>query len=235
MADNSAKIAKLTELLQSGQIDQDMFDTNLAKLQTVNQNLRPDMPTRANSLSSVMHQIRSRGVGVQNVADEVKSATPGMSSLGGRRAVLESVGDIAESIPKPTTTSLERLNMPKGASKFGKTLKALGILGPAVGAMAMGDKAMAGDFGGAAMEGADLVTDYIPGVGQVKDAIRPEEIGNSELPEEIMKARALYNEQARRGKGQAPPEEIEGLEEPARYADMQDQISKRFNVLNKMK
>lgn len=235
MADNSAKLAKLTELLQSGQIDQDMFDSNVAKLQTLKQNLRPEMPTRAGSLGSVMDEIRSRGVGMQNIGNEIKSATPGTAALGGKRAILESVGDIAESIPKPTTTSLERLNAPKGASKFGKTLKALGILGPALGAMSMSDKVMAGDFGGAAMEGADIATDYVPGVGQVKEAIRPEEMGNSELPEEIMKARALYNEQARRGKGEAPPAEIEGLEGPVRYSDMQDQISKRFNVLNKMK
>ena len=235
MADNSDKIALLGDLLKKGQITQDMFDTNVAKLQTLKQNLRPEMPVPAGSLGGVMDEIRSRGAGMQNIANDVKSATPGMSALGGRSAIMEKVGDIAESIPKPTTTSLERLNMPKSAGRFGKTLKALGILGPAIGAMAMGDKAMAGDFGGAAMEGADLATDYIPGVGEVKQAIRPEEMGNAELPEDIMKQRALYNEQARRGKGEAPPAELEGLEEPVRYADMQDQISKRFNVLNKMK
>lgn len=234
MADNSAKIAKLTELLQSGQIDQDMFDTNLAKLQTLKQNLRPDMPARAESLGSVMDQIRSRGVGVQNVADEIKSATPGTSALSGKRAILESVGDIAESIPKPTTTSLERLNMPKSTGRFGKTLKALGILGPAAAAMSISDKAMAGDFGGAAMEGVDLATDYLPGVGQVKEAIRPEELANSELPSEEMNARRLFNE-SRKAKGAPPAQAVEGLEEPVRYSDMQQQISKRFNTLNKMK
>lgn len=234
MADNSDKIAILNDLLQSGQITQEMFDSNLAKLQTLKQNLRPEMPARANSLSSVMDEIRSRGVATQNIADEVKSATPGMASLGGRRAVLESVGDIAESIPKPTTTSLERLNMPKSTGRFGKTLKALGILGPAAAAMSMSDKAMAGDFGGAAMEGADLATDYIPGVGQVKEAIRPEDLGNSELPSEEMAARRLFNE-SRKAKGAAPAAEIEGLEDPVRYSDMENEITKRFNVLNRMK
>lgn len=235
MADNSAKIAKLRELLQSGQIDQDMFDTNLASLQTLKQNLRPETTQRSTTLSNLRKDISEQGGMVANKENTLKQALPGMSGLSGKRAVLESAGDISESIQKPTTTSLERLNAPKSTGRFGKTLKALGILGPAIGAMSMTDKAMAGDFGGAAMEGVDLATDYIPGVGQVKDAIRPEEMGNSELPEEIMKARSLYNEQARRGKGEAPPAEIEGLEEPARYSDMQEQISKRFNVLNKMK
>lgn len=234
MADNSNKIAKLAELLQNGQITQEMFDSNLAKLQTLSQDLRPEMPTRANSLSSVMDEIRARGIGTQNIANEIKSATPGMAALGGKRAVLESVGDIAESIPKPTTTSLERLNMPKSAGRFGKTLKALGILGPAAAALSMTDKAMAGDFGGAAMEGADLATDYIPVVGEVKQAIEPELLGNSELPSEEMAARRLFNE-SRKAKGAAPAQEIEGLEEPTRYSDMQDQITKRFNVLNRMK
>lgn len=234
MADNSEKMALLSQLLQNGQISQEMFDSNVSKLKTLSQDLRPEMPARANSLSSVMDEIRSRGVGTQNIANDIKSATPGMAALGGKRAVLESVGDIAESIPKPTTTSLERLNMPKSAGRFGKTLKALGILGPAAAAMSMSDKAMAGDFGGAAMEGVDLATDYIPGVGQIKEAIRPEDLGNSELPSEEMAARRLFNE-SRKVKGAAPAEEIEGLEDPVRYSDMQKEITKRFNVLNRMK
>jgi len=120
------------------------------------------------------------------------------------------------------------------ASKFGKTMKALGILGPAAAAMSISDKAMAGDFGGAAMEGVDLATDYLPGVGQVKEAIRPEELANSELPSEEMNARRLFNE-SRKAKGAPPAQAVEGLEEPVRYSDMQQQISKRFNTLNKMK
>jgi len=235
MADNSNKIALLSELLKKGSITQEMFDENVKKLQTLKQNLRPEMPARAESLGSVMDQIRSRGVGTQNIANEIKSATPGMSALSGRTSTLEKVGNIADSIPRPTTTSLERLNTPKSAGKFSKTLKALGILGPALGAMAIGDKAMAGDFGGAGIEAADMATDYIPVVGEVKQAIEPEMMGNSELPPDIMAERALYNEQARAGKGREPAVLPTDLEEPVRYSDMEDQITKRFNVLNRMK
>lgn len=110
---------------------------------------------------------------------------------------------------------------------MGKTLKALGILGPAIGAMSMTDKAMAGDMGGASLEGIDLATDYVPVVGQIKEALRPEEIGNSELPSEIMEARAKFNEQAKRGMGESS-EELEQIEIP-------EEQTRRFALLNRMR
>ena len=242
MADNSKKIALLNDLLQKGQITQEMFDTNVKKLMSLNKSLRPEMPAIASSLGSVMDEIRGRGVGMQNIDSTIKSATPGMASLTGKPATLEKLGDIAETIPKPDSTSLQRINTPKSPARFGKTLKALGILGPALGAMAIGDKAMAGDFGGAGLEGADIATDYLPGIGQIKNAIRPTEMGSEPTDPVSMKGSVfeddynkMYDEQSRRAKGMEPASIPENIEEPARYEDMQDQISKRFNFLNKMK
>lgn len=72
-------------------------------------------------------------------------------------------------------------------------LKATGIGALGYQAMGIGNKAMAGDFGAAGMETLDLATDLAPGIGEVKDAIRPTEMGNSELPKEEMEKRIRFN------------------------------------------
>lgn len=208
MADNSEKIALLNRLLQEGQITQEMFDSNVAKLMTLKQNLRPDVPARAASLGSVMDQIRRKPEAVLNIADDIKTATPGMTGLGGKTSFAEKMGQIPKEARKAETTSLGRLN-----GKMGKTLRALGILGPAIGAMSMTDKAMAGDLGAASMEGLDLATDYIPGVGQVKDALRPSEMG--EEPTE--------------------PVSMEGSVFEEEYDDLANQRRGRSTLLNRMK
>lgn len=154
--------------------------------------------------------------------------SPELESLPGK--ILQKGGTVSgiEGMTSRFASSPAESNVSKLGGKFGKTLKALGILAPGIAAMGIGEKAMAGDFGAAGMEGADLATDYIPGVGQVKDAIRPIELGNSELPQEEMMARAKYNEQARRGMGQLPEETPEQLEIPEKQ-------NNRFSFLNKLK
>lgn len=235
MADNSDKIKLLNKLLEEGQITEDMFNTNVAKLSSLKQNLRPEQTQRASDLSGVLDRVRENRGMVKNVSSDVKSALPGMAGISGKSAAVDTMGKME--VPKQTGTSLSRLNAP---SRMGKTLKALGILGPAIGAMSISDKAMAGDFGGAGMEAADLATDYLPGIGQVKDAIRPEDMGNSELPADEMQARAIFNEEARKGKMGEPtrhPSFTEtdiSTEEPVREEDM-EQFRSKFNTLKNMK
>lgn len=72
-------------------------------------------------------------------------------------------------------------------------LKATGIGAIGASAVGIGNKAMAGDFKGAAGDTADLATDLTPIVGEAKLALSPTELGNSELPPEIMEKQERFN------------------------------------------
>lgn len=69
----------------------------------------------------------------------------------------------------------------KVVKKAGKGLKSfgplLGMLGAGAAAAGIGNKAMAGDLGGAGMDAADLATDYVPGLSQAKMALQSDELG----------------------------------------------------------
>jgi hypothetical protein len=73
-------------------------------------------------------------------------------------------------------------------------LKAAGVGALGASALGIGQKAMAGDFGEAASDTADLATDLTPVLGEVKAAINPTMMGNAELPQEEMEKRNRFNE-----------------------------------------
>lgn len=93
---------------------------------------------------------------------------------------------------------LTRLLKGKKLSTLLPLLKATGIGALGYQAMGIGNKAMAGELGEAALDTADMATDYIPSVGQVKDAIRPTEMGQAELPPEEMVKREKFNKTKQR-------------------------------------
>lgn len=68
-----------------------------------------------------------------------------------------------------------------GTKKAGKGLKSfgplLGMLGSGALAMGAGQKAMAGDIPGAVTDAADLATDYIPGISNIKQALQSDPLG----------------------------------------------------------
>lgn len=72
-------------------------------------------------------------------------------------------------------------------------IKAAGVGALGYQALGIGQKAMAGDVGEASMDAADMTTDFIPGVGEAKMAISPTQIGNAELPPEVMEERERFN------------------------------------------
>lgn len=74
-----------------------------------------------------------------------------------------------------------------------KKLKMIAPLAIGASALGIGNKAIAGEYGEAGLDTADLVTDYTPGVGQIKDAIRPTEMGNAELPLEEIIEKERFN------------------------------------------
>ncbi len=56
---------------------------------------------------------------------------------------------------------------------FSKVLPALGLGAAALGALGIANKVQAGEYGQAGLDTADLATDYVPGLGQAKMAVRP--------------------------------------------------------------
>ena len=72
-------------------------------------------------------------------------------------------------------------------------LKAAGVGALGYQALGIGQKAMAGDIGEAGLDAADMGTDFIPGVGEAKMAISPTQMGNAELPPEVMEERERFN------------------------------------------
>lgn len=141
------------------------------------------------------------------------------------------VSDDISKVGKATTEEGGFLKNLKGNKGFGRVLPALGMGAAGLAALSIGSKAFAGDFGGAGLEAADLATDYVPGVGTAKMALRPSELGNAELPEDEMEARNVYNSQVRRSKGMDPvnnpSNEMPQLapEDRVKYEDLKRQFS----------
>lgn len=89
---------------------------------------------------------------------------------------------------------LMRLLKGKKLSTLMPLLKATGVGAMGLAAAGIGNKAMAGDFGGAGLEAADMVTDHVPGIGQIKDAIRPTELGAEPTDPVSMKGSVFEND-----------------------------------------
>ena len=107
-----------------------------------------------------------------------------------------------------------------GANTVTKAVKAGG---PALLLMSIADAAKAaqqGNYGGAAAIGADIATDYIPGVAQLKQGLSPTEAGAPGVPSSMIESSALLGspyaqtewakntrlkEKAGAGRGIAPP------------------------------
>lgn len=77
-------------------------------------------------------------------------------------------------------------------------MKAAGIGALGASVVGIGNKAMAGDVGGAGLDTADLATDMIPLVGEIKMAGTPSELGSGELPPEEMENRQRFNQVQKR-------------------------------------
>lgn len=199
----------------------------------------------AGTLSEVMDTLRNKGKTITNVSKEVKTTPKDMmginpevayksrffnldKKLGGAGEALEDIGNVAR----------EEGGLVKNQGGFAKVLPALGLGAAALGALGIANKVQAGEFGQAGLEGADLATDYVPVLGQVKAAIRPSELGNSELPPEEMAAREVYNQQMRTNKSgeaanyPATQQPLITPEDRVKYEDMKKQFS---GISNRMK
>lgn len=232
MADNSEKIKLLSSLLQQGKITKEMYDDNMSKVLTLNKNLRPDALQRTGTLSDVISSIKDQGGMAKNVMDEVKVSP---NSLTGIKA------DVVSNTRFPSVQKMlsgtKEAGLLKNTKGFSKMLPMLGMGATALAGMSIANKAMAGDVGEAGLEAADLATDYVPGVGQVKMAMRPTELGQAELPNNIMEERRIFNEARKSKEGEMvnnPSQEQPLLapEDRAKYEDMQSQFK---NIMSRLK
>lgn len=157
-----------------------------------------DTQNRSESLSQAMEDLRAKGktTNLENTIKKTSTDTIGINPEVRNKSrffnldkKLGVVDDIADTL--------------KSNKGFGKVLPMLGLGGLGLAASSIYNKVNAGELGSAGLEAADVATDYIPVVGTLKDAIRPTELESSELPDELMKEREIYNA-ARRGKMNEP-------------------------------
>lgn len=203
MADNY-RTNKAYELLLKQR--QKNIDKNLAQGRSMQMSgipLNESIATPANTLSDVLSDIKENKGLVQNLEDTVKTTSPDMIGIAPEIAYKSKFPSIARSLDtvKNVGTTINEdipdkkgiLSLLKNSGGFSKVLPALGMGATALAGLSIANKVQAGELGDAGLEGADLATDYIPGVGQAKMALRPSELGNSELPPEVMEERRKFN------------------------------------------
>jgi len=159
--------------------------------------LNPNEIQAAETLSNLKSDIASQGGLVKNLENTIKTTpndvigiAPEIAYKSRFPSVKKALGE-AEDVGKMVNEDTGGLL--KNSKGFSKVLPMLGMGATALAGLGIANKVQAGEFGQAGLEGADLATDYVPGLGQAKMALRPEELGNAELPPELMKERELYN------------------------------------------
>ena len=101
---------------------------------------------------------------------------------------------IAAGLPPAANTPgiTQFTNPPKGSGMGTKTTKVGNVLGALVAIPNLVNAAQQGNYGGAALQAADVATDYLPFVGQVKQALSPSSAGaGSDMPPSMAQAMLL--------------------------------------------
>lgn len=167
-----------------------------------------------------------------NATAQAAKEQPGMFSKIGK--VLSGVEE------SPTVKAVnEDSSLLKNSKGFAGVLPMIGMAGLGLAGLSIANKANAGEYGKAGMEAADTATDFIPGVGQAKFALRPSELGNAELPPDIQRAKEVYNAARKAKEGMQEPENVPtqdpmlAPEDRATYDDLKKKFN--FNVLNNIK
>lgn len=181
MADR--KLEKAYELLEKKRLAN--VARNAAEGRTMNMTGTPlnDEVSRAVDLKQAMADLRNKGK-VTNLESTIK-ATP-TDTIGIKPEVRNKskffnldqkmgiVDDVADDAAKLAGES----SILKNAKGFAKgVLPAIGLGGAALAAMGIMNKAQAGELKDAAVDTADLATDYIPVVNELKMALKSEGLG----------------------------------------------------------
>jgi hypothetical protein len=124
-------------------------------------------------------------------AEYIKAYTDRLFPLTNEQAIQESK-DINKLLGRATRAELvaaglppaeitrgitQPINQPKGSGMGTKTVRVAGSLGALVAIPNVVNAAQQGNYGGAAVQAADVVTDYLPFVGQIKQALSPSSVG----------------------------------------------------------
>jgi hypothetical protein len=144
-----------------------------------------DKSKAADTLSDVVDQMQQKS-NLSNVVKKAEGFDPRINAnvRGGKldmiKKAMQEAGDVEHAVAP-------EMGMLKNNRGFAKLLPMLGMGGAALAATSMFNKANAGDIPGAALEGADLATDYIPGVSTAKMALQSDGLneGEDQLMEQI--------------------------------------------------
>lgn len=236
----SDNLNKAYELLMKRR--QANVDRNTAQGRTMSMSgipLNESTAQAADTLSNLRGDIASQGGLVQNLEDTVKSTPKDMMGIAPEVAykskfpsttkALEATDDVV-----PNKGILNSLKNSKGLAKM---LPMLGLGGIGLAGLGIAGKVQAGEYGSAGMDAADLGTDYVPVVGQVKSALRPTEMGNSELPDEMMREREIYNaaRRAKNGESVNAPSLEQPLIAPEERVNKKDLDALFKNTMSRMK
>ncbi len=200
-----------------------------------------DPKPSASTLSEVMEDLKKQGkvTNIENIIKRTPMDTIGIDPVVRNKSKFfnldKKLGDIADSVDDAGKVVNEEASLLKNKGGFAKMLPMLGLGAAGLAGLSIAGKVQAGELGEAGLETADLATDYIPGVGQLKMAARPTELGNAELPDEFMKERAIYNA-ARMGKNRQPAttlSEQPPILEPEDRAQKKDLDAILQNIINK--
>lgn len=200
--------------------------------------LQGSAATPSDSLSDLLGNIKSNNGLVQNTQNIVK--TTGADTLGiDPKIVYKS--------KFPSTSKALSLAEDVGESTLGRALKSergsasvvpmLGLGAAALGGIGVAKKLEQGDYGNAALDAADIGTDFIPGVGLAKMLLRPTEAGAADIPDDEMRQREIFNA-ARKAKDGTPvnnPSTEAPLIEPENRAKREDLNSLFKNTMSRIK
>lgn len=198
-----------------------------------------DKTVRPDSLQGALDELRKQGkvTNLENTLKQTPTDLMGIDPAVRQKSKFGNldkklVGEVLDDVSDVARKESSVLGNSKG---FAKMLPMLGLAGAGLAGLSIAGKVQAGELGEAGLETADLATDYIPGVGTLKMAARPTELGNAELPDEMMKERAIYNA-ARMGKNREPavvPSEETPMLAPEDRVQKRDLDAMMQNILNR--
>jgi hypothetical protein len=202
MAKSSDNLNKAYELLLKRR--QENVDKSLARASTpVTRTALPGSEAQAaDTLSNVNSNIAEQGGLMKNLENTVKTTPDDLLGIDPKLAYKSRFPSTSKTLDAARTISEESapiredvgsiLKSTKGASSG--VLPMIGLGAAALGGMGVAKKLGEGDYGNAALDAADIGTDFIPGVGLAKMLLRPTEAGAADIPEDEMKERQAYND-----------------------------------------
>jgi len=213
-------------------IDQSPTRGDIARVKRAK--LSPDRVS-SETLSDVISDIKNKGAVVENVSDVVKTTPTDTMGIDPSNRNKSKFFNLDKKLGGIRDVVKEEAGLLKNQKGFSKILPMLGLAGVGLAGLSIAGKVQAGELGEAGLESADLATDYVPGVSQVKMALRHTELGSAELPPELMEERAIYNAARKAGQTGTPSNEQPLLapEDRATYEEMKKKVN--FNVLNRLK